>query len=191
MNTPSSSVPTGASRFQVHVVNESRGSGAAMSDSTDPPHYEETSFGDEAQNRLRISFRPGNQESYDNFIQNGDAAKTDTTFHAYDSHTNTYYLQTFGHNTMDAVPKIEYYRNTGSVSGPKVNRPSLLEIHEQLAKVSLKGLVSALPQHSLEVRTLYTRCSNREGWCVPAVFLTQLSLVPKKQKRSRCFTNGC
>ncbi|ERE70940.1 solute carrier family 12 member 1 isoform 1 [Cricetulus griseus] len=134
VNTPSNSVPSSTSRFQVHVINEGHGSGAAMSDSTDPPHYEETSFGDEAQNRLRISFRPGNQECYDSFLQNGDAAKTDTTFHVYDSHTNTYYLQTFGHNTMDAVPKIEYYRNTGSVSGPKVNRPSLLEIHEQLAK---------------------------------------------------------
>eukprot|EP00073_Rattus_norvegicus_P035406 XP_008760364.1 PREDICTED: solute carrier family 12 member 1 isoform X1 [Rattus norvegicus] len=134
VNIPSNSVPSGASRFQVHVINEGHGSGAAMSDSTDPPHYEETSFGDEAQNRLKISFRPGNQECYENFLQTGETAKTDTTFHAYDSHTNTYYLQTFGHNTMDAVPKIEYYRNTGSVSGPKVNRPSLQEIHEQLAK---------------------------------------------------------
>ncbi|XP_076785786.1 solute carrier family 12 member 1 isoform X4 [Arvicanthis niloticus] len=134
VNIPSNSVPSSGSRFQVHVINEGHGSGAAVSDSADPPHYEETSFGDEAQNRLRISFRPGNQECYDNFLQTGETAKTDTTFHAYDSHTNTYYLQTFGHNTMDAVPKIEYYRNTGSVSGPKVNRPSLLEIHEQLAK---------------------------------------------------------
>ncbi|XP_029392740.1 solute carrier family 12 member 1 isoform X2 [Mus pahari] len=134
VNIPSNSVPSSASRFQVHVINEGHGSAAAVSDSADPPHYEETSFGDEAPNRLRISFRPGNQECYDNFLPTGETAKTDTTFHAYDSHTNTYYLQTFGHNTMDAVPKIEYYRNTGSVSGPKVNRPSLLEIHEQLAK---------------------------------------------------------
>ncbi|XP_055476782.1 solute carrier family 12 member 1 isoform X1 [Psammomys obesus] len=134
VNTPSNSVPGSTSRFQVHVINESHGSSAAVSDSAHPPLYEETSFGDEAQNRLRISFRPGNQECYDNFLQNGETAKTDTTFHAYDTHTNTYYLQTFGHNTMDAVPKIDYYRNTGSVSGPKVSRPSLLEIHEQLAK---------------------------------------------------------
>lgn len=79
------------------------------------------------------------------FFHNGETARTDATFHAYDSHTNTYYLQTFGHNTMDAVPKIEYYRNSGSMSGPKVNRPSLLEIHEQLAKVRLKGTASILP----------------------------------------------
>uniref|UniRef100_G1R211 Solute carrier family 12 member 3 n=1 Tax=Nomascus leucogenys TaxID=61853 RepID=G1R211_NOMLE len=128
------SVPSNTNRFQVNVINENHESSAAANDNTDPPHYEETSFGNEAQKRLRISFRPGNQECYDNFLQSGETAKTDASFHAYDSHTNTYYLQTFGHNTMDAVPKIEYYRNTGSISGPKVNRPSLLEIHEQLAK---------------------------------------------------------
>ncbi|KAK2488810.1 hypothetical protein MC885_011502 [Smutsia gigantea] len=137
------SVPSNTSRFQVNVINESHESSAAMNDNTDPPHYEETSFGDEAQNRFRISFRPGNQECYDNFLQNGETAKTDASFHAYDSHTNTHYLQTFGHNTVDAVPKIEYYRNTGSISGPKVNRPSLLEIHEQLAKNVAVGPGSA------------------------------------------------
>lgn len=130
--------PGNTNRFQVNVISESHESSAAVNSNADPPHYEETSFGDESQNRFRISFRPGNQECYDNFLQNGEMAKTDASFHAYDSHTNTYYLQTFGHNTVDAVPKIEYYRNTGSISGPKVNRPSLLEIHEQLAKVSLK-----------------------------------------------------
>ncbi|XP_037689976.1 solute carrier family 12 member 1 isoform X2 [Choloepus didactylus] len=128
------SVPSNTNRFQVHVINEGHKSSAVTDDNVDPPHYEETSFGDEAQNRLRISFRPGNRECYDNFLQNGETAKTEASFHTYDSHTNTYYLQTFGHNTVDAVPKIEYYRNTGSVSGPKANRPSLLEIHEQLAK---------------------------------------------------------
>ncbi|XP_005603119.1 solute carrier family 12 member 1 isoform X2 [Equus przewalskii] len=128
------SVPSNTNRFQVNVINESHESSAAAEDNADPPHYEETSFGDAAQNRFRVSFRPGNQECYDNFLHNGETAKTDTSFHAYDSHTNTYYLQTFGHNTVDAIPKIEYYRNTGSVSGPKVSRPSLLEIHEQFAK---------------------------------------------------------
>lgn len=138
------SAPSNSNRFQVNVINESRESSAAVDNNTDPPHYEETSFGDETQNRFRISFRPGSQECYDNFLQNGETAKTDASFHAYDSHTNTYYLQTFGHNTVDAVPKIEYYRNTGSISGPKVNRPSLLEIHEQLAKVSFRAQASIL-----------------------------------------------
>uniref|UniRef100_A0A8C2U8U3 Solute carrier family 12 member 1 n=1 Tax=Coturnix japonica TaxID=93934 RepID=A0A8C2U8U3_COTJA len=64
--------------------------------------------------------------------------KTEASLHPCDTHNKMYYLQTFGHNTMDPVPKIDYYRNTGSVSGNKLNRPSLLEIHEQLAKVSEK-----------------------------------------------------
>lgn len=148
LNTSSSvfldPAPSNTNRFQVNVINEGPESSVAA-ENADPPHYEETSFGDEGQTRFRISFRPGKQECYDNFLQNGDTAKTDASFHAYDSHTNTYYLQTFGHNTMDAVPKIEYYRNTGSLSGPKVSRPSLLEIHEQLAKVSPAGARRAPP----------------------------------------------
>uniref|UniRef100_A0A8C3CZ33 Solute carrier family 12 member 1 n=1 Tax=Cairina moschata TaxID=8855 RepID=A0A8C3CZ33_CAIMO len=68
---------------------------------------------------------------------NNEASQEDVeaSLHPYDTHNKMYYLQTFGHNTMDPVPKIDYYRNTGSVSGNKLNRPSLLEIHEQLAKV--------------------------------------------------------
>uniref|UniRef100_A0A670KGK9 Solute carrier family 12 member 1 n=1 Tax=Podarcis muralis TaxID=64176 RepID=A0A670KGK9_PODMU len=65
----------------------------------------------------------------------GSVLPVNGNFHPYDTHSNTYYLKTFGHNTMDAVPKIGYYRNTGSVSGVKINRPSLMDIHEQLAKV--------------------------------------------------------
>ena len=178
------SAPSNSNRFQVNVINESHESSAAVDNNTDPPHYEETSFGDETQNRFRISFRPGNQECYDNFLQNGETAKTDASFHAYDSHTNTYYLQTFGHNTVDAVPKIEYYRNTGSISGPKVNRPSLLEIHEQLAKVNFRAQASILPpfipsgdlllfNHAMNVRV-----SCGEVYSKPPSFLTQLSLVP-------------
>uniref|UniRef100_A0A803T2B7 Solute carrier family 12 member 1 n=1 Tax=Anolis carolinensis TaxID=28377 RepID=A0A803T2B7_ANOCA len=87
--------------------------------------------------KLQISYRPGNREGYDNF-PNGDSTKTGGSFHPYDTHNNTYYLKTFGHNTMDVVPKIDYYRNSGSVSGVKMNRPSLMEIHEQLSKVCQK-----------------------------------------------------
>ncbi|KAL8197232.1 UNVERIFIED_CONTAM: hypothetical protein K2H54_017288 [Gekko kuhli] len=36
--------------------------------------------------------------------------------------------------SVDAIPKIDYYRNTGSISGIKMTRPSLMDIHEQLAK---------------------------------------------------------
>ncbi|XP_019389167.1 PREDICTED: solute carrier family 12 member 1 isoform X3 [Crocodylus porosus] len=135
-SSPSVFLDPNANRFQVNVINESHGhdNSATSQEDTDPPHYEETSFADEAHNRLRISFRPGTRQLYDNFLQNGDTTKTDANIHPYDTQSNTYYLQTFGHNTMDPIPKIDYYRNTGSISGVKISRPSLLEIHEQLAK---------------------------------------------------------
>ncbi|NXF31452.1 S12A1 protein, partial [Nyctibius bracteatus] len=133
-NAPNVFLDPNANRFQVNIINESHDNSEASQEDvgSDPPHYEETSFTDEAHNRLRISYRPGKRELYDNFLQNGE--KTEASLHPYDTHTKMYYLQTFGHNTMDPVPKIDYYRNTGSVSGNKLSRPSLLEIHEQLAK---------------------------------------------------------
>ncbi|KAM6257424.1 solute carrier family 12 member 1 isoform 1-T1 [Porphyrio hochstetteri] len=133
-NPPNVFLDPSTNRFQVHVINESHDNSETSQEDvgSDPPHYEETSFTDEAHNRLRISYRPGKRELYDNFLQNGE--KTEASLHPYDTHTKMYYLQTFGHNTVDPVPKIDYYRNTGSISGNKLSRPSLLEIHEQLAK---------------------------------------------------------
>ncbi|XP_041895012.1 solute carrier family 12 member 1 isoform X1 [Corvus kubaryi] len=133
-NAPNVFLDPNANRFQVNIINEDHDNSETTQEDvgSDPPHYEETSFTDETHNRLRISYRPGKRELYDNFRQNGE--KTEASLHPYDTHSKMYYLQTFGHNTMDPVPKIDYYRNTGSVSGNKLNRPSLLEIHEQLAK---------------------------------------------------------
>ncbi|XP_064013717.1 solute carrier family 12 member 1 isoform X2 [Pogoniulus pusillus] len=133
-NPPNVFLDPNANRFQVNIINESQDHTETSQEDvgSDPPHYEETSFTDEAHNRLSISYRPGKRELYDNFLQSGE--KTEASLHPYDTHTKMYYLQTFGHNTVDPVPKIDYYRNTGSVSGNKLNRPSLLEIHEQLAK---------------------------------------------------------
>ena len=63
-----------------------------------------------------------------------------------DTHTNTYYLRTFGHNTMDAVPRIDHYRHTAAQLGEKLLRPSLAELHDELEKVSSPGpLPAALP----------------------------------------------
>ncbi|NWX82576.1 S12A1 protein, partial [Nothoprocta ornata] len=133
-NSPNLFLDPNANRFQVNIINESHDNNETSQEDvcSDPPHYEETSFTEEAHNRLKISYRPEKRELFDSFLQNGE--KTEASLHPYDTHSNMYYLQTFGHNTMDPVPKIDYYRNTGSISGNKLNRPSLLEIHEQLAK---------------------------------------------------------
>ncbi|XP_068128614.1 solute carrier family 12 member 1 [Hyperolius riggenbachi] len=124
--------PISPTRFQVNVVNEGYDNPACEGDK-DPPQYEETSFAGE-DNGHRMNYRTGNRELYSSIIHNGDTIKTEVGFHPYDTHNHTYYMKTFGHNTLDAVPKIEYYRNTGSVSGVKQIRPSLAEIHEQLSK---------------------------------------------------------
>lgn len=55
--------------------------------------------------------------------------------HISDSHSNTYYMRTFGHNTIDAVPNIDFYRQTAAPFGEKLTRPSLSELHDELDKV--------------------------------------------------------
>lgn len=45
-------------------------------------------------------------------------------------------VSAFGHDTLDRVPNIDFYRNAGSVSGQRAIRPSLQELHEVFHKVS-------------------------------------------------------
>ncbi|XP_041666551.1 solute carrier family 12 member 2 [Cheilinus undulatus] len=76
-------------------------------------------------------------------LQNGDTVMSETSLHSstggqhhyhYDTHTNTYYLRTFGHNTIDAVPNIDFYRQTAAPLGEKMIRPTLSELHDELDK---------------------------------------------------------
>ncbi|XP_072372957.1 solute carrier family 12 member 2 isoform X2 [Scyliorhinus torazame] len=81
-------------------------------------------------------------ESMNGYPQNGDTMLSEsslhsagtTTHHYYDTHSNTYYLRTFGHNTIDAVPRIDHYRHTVAQLGEKLIRPSLAELHDELDK---------------------------------------------------------
>lgn len=81
-------------------------------------------------------------------LQNGDTVMSETSLHSstggqhhyhYDTHTNTYYLRTFGHNTIDAVPNIDFYRQTAAPLGEKLIRPTLSELHDELDKVSRRA----------------------------------------------------
>lgn len=78
-------------------------------------------------------------------LQNGDTVMSETSLHSstggqhhyhYDTHTNTYYLRTFGHNTIDAVPNIDFYRQTAAPLGEKLIRPTLSELHDELDKIN-------------------------------------------------------
>ncbi|XP_061887508.1 solute carrier family 12 member 2 isoform X2 [Entelurus aequoreus] len=76
-------------------------------------------------------------------VRNGDTVMSESSLHSstggqhhyhYDTHTNTYYLRTFGHNTIDAVPNIDFYRQTAAPLGEKLIRPTLSELHDELDK---------------------------------------------------------
>ncbi|XP_013881432.1 solute carrier family 12 member 1 [Austrofundulus limnaeus] len=43
-------------------------------------------------------------------------------------------ISAFGHDTLDRVPNIDFYRNAGSVSGQRAVRPSLQELHDVFQK---------------------------------------------------------
>lgn len=43
-------------------------------------------------------------------------------------------VSAFGHDTLDRVPNIDFYRNAGSVSGHRAIRPSLQELHDVFQK---------------------------------------------------------
>lgn len=86
--------------------------------------------------------QPTASEAMNGYPQNGDTMLSEGSLHSsatsahhyYDTHSNTYYLRTFGHNTIDAVPRIDHYRNTVAQLGEKLIRPSLAELHDELEK---------------------------------------------------------
>ncbi|KAM4708087.1 solute carrier family 12 member 2 isoform 1-T2 [Discoglossus pictus] len=149
------------SRFQVDLVTE--GSRAAAGQVPDEMQHGEGlthrgrggSGGEEAKGRFRVNFvDPADPEgsspdtagegvgSGGVSFQNGDTVLSEGSLHSggaghhyhYDTHTNTYYLRTFGHNTIDAVPRIDHYRHTAADLGEKLLRPSLAELHDEIDK---------------------------------------------------------
>ncbi|KAL1007558.1 hypothetical protein UPYG_G00088350 [Umbra pygmaea] len=76
----------------------------------EPPIYEETSFSDGS-----ISKENGTSNGFGN----GEHRAVRPSV-----------VSAFGHNTLDRVPNIDFYRNAGSVSGHRAVRPSLQELHD-------------------------------------------------------------
>ncbi|XP_015260471.1 PREDICTED: solute carrier family 12 member 2 isoform X2 [Cyprinodon variegatus] len=133
------------SRFQVDLVSEAAGASEGKAENPG-------AGGEEAKGRFRVvnfadpsgsgsgaSPEGGPAEG----LQNGDTVMSESSLHSstggqhhyhYDTHTNTYYLRTFGHNTIDAVPKIDFYRQTAAPLGEKLVRPTLSELHDELDK---------------------------------------------------------
>lgn len=158
---PSGPTPS-QSRFQVDLVAEAAGSDQTSAsssprtedDKTDRARGDEAAGGEEAKGRFRVvnfadaSGDPSPDAAPGDGLQNGDTALSEGSVHSstggqqhyhYDTHTNTYYLRTFGHNTIDAVPKIDFYRQTAAPLGEKLIRPTLSELHDELDKVRSDG----------------------------------------------------
>uniref|UniRef100_A0A8D3CVQ7 Solute carrier family 12 member 2 n=1 Tax=Scophthalmus maximus TaxID=52904 RepID=A0A8D3CVQ7_SCOMX len=101
------------SRFQVDTVAESSASPAPS---------------DESKGRFRVV-------GFADLGADSVSLHSTGTGHTHVSdHSNTYYQRTFGHNTIDAVPNIEFYRQTAAPLGEKLSRPSLSELHDELDK---------------------------------------------------------
>ncbi|KAG7248786.1 hypothetical protein CRUP_008792 [Coryphaenoides rupestris] len=134
------------SRFQVDVVTEaeraevSPGGRSAASGTDDPKGRSRVVVGfldpEGLGSAMDIGLPP-------DVSHNGDTVKSDSVSlhstgtghtHVSDSQSNTYYMRTFGHNTIDAVPNIDFYRQTAAPLGEKLIRPSLSELHDELDK---------------------------------------------------------
>ncbi|XP_061752514.1 solute carrier family 12 member 2-like [Nerophis ophidion] len=126
------------SRFHVDVINEGSSSGKG-----------ETRAPEESKGRFRVGFvDPGTLDSAADIglppdvSHEPDSTRCDSvslhstgtgTTQVSDTHS-TYYMRTFGHNTIDAVPNIDFYRQTEGPLGEKMSRPSLAELHDELDK---------------------------------------------------------
>uniref|UniRef100_A0AAR2KNV5 Solute carrier family 12 member 2 n=1 Tax=Pygocentrus nattereri TaxID=42514 RepID=A0AAR2KNV5_PYGNA len=153
------------SRFQVDLVAE-----AAGSEKTTATDCSSTATGDgaekaaeEAKGRFRVvnfadprSAASSPDAAPVDGVQNGDTVMSEGSLHSstggqqhyhYDTHTNTYYLRTFGHNTIDAVPNIDFYRQTAAPLGEKLIRPTLSELHDELDKVRPRGWDGGMRLH--------------------------------------------
>ncbi|XP_028312193.1 solute carrier family 12 member 2 isoform X1 [Gouania willdenowi] len=136
------------SRFQVDVVTEGSPGGPgpgpgpgpvpSLSYTTDDPRPPEESRG-----RVRSVGFLDDIGLPPDVTHEPDTARSDTVSlhstgtghtHVSDTHSNTYYMRTFGHNTIDAVPNIDFYRQTAAPFGEKLTRPSLSELHDELDK---------------------------------------------------------
>ncbi|XP_041793140.1 solute carrier family 12 member 2-like [Chelmon rostratus] len=138
------------SRFQVDVVTEAS-SGAAPGSAPAPVSTDGSKPPEESKSRFKVvgfldSGALGSAMDIGlppDVTHEPDTARSDSVSlhstgtghtHISDSHSNTYYMRTFGHNTIDAVPNIDFYRQTAAPFGEKLTRPSLSELHDELDK---------------------------------------------------------
>lgn len=137
------------SRFQVDVVMEASSAAPGPAAPSAPASTDGSRPLEESKGRFRVvGFMDSGAMDIGlppDVSHEPDTAKSDSVSlhstgtghtHISDSHSNTYYMRTFGHNTIDAVPNIDFYRQTAAPFGEKLTRPSLSELHDELDKVT-------------------------------------------------------
>lgn len=101
-----------------------------------------------------------------------DAATYETPHPSHLTHSSTFYMRTFGYNTVDVVPSYEHYANTKISGETKKVRPTLADLHSFLKVSPVAGLYLALIYLSSVVVCVCSKCSV----CI-------LSLSPQKKNR--------
>lgn len=142
------------SRFQVDVVTEASSTPPTAAPAPAPASTDGSRPPDESKGRFRvvgfldsgalgsamdIGLPPDVSHEPDTARSDSVSLHSTGTGHTHisDSHSNTYYMRTFGHNTIDAVPNIDFYRQTAAPFGEKLTRPTLSELHDELDKVTI------------------------------------------------------
>uniref|UniRef100_A0A8C6XJ68 Solute carrier family 12 member 3 n=1 Tax=Naja naja TaxID=35670 RepID=A0A8C6XJ68_NAJNA len=100
--------------------------------STPPPHLKRNLFQECLNGRFTISTLFSPEGSGTNPYSPTGAAAYDVTQTSHCTHSSTFYMQTFGYNTVDVVPSYENYANTKISSEMKKPRPTLADLHSFL-----------------------------------------------------------
>ncbi|XP_062997421.1 solute carrier family 12 member 3 isoform X1 [Elgaria multicarinata webbii] len=97
-----------------------------MERSVDPAH---------SNGRFTISTLIGTDDGRSHYGQ-ADPAGYDTAQASHLTHNTTFYMRTFGYNTVDVVPTYENYANTKLCNEAKKARPTLADLHSFLKQES-------------------------------------------------------
>ncbi|XP_051894236.1 solute carrier family 12 member 2-like [Pristis pectinata] len=87
-----------------------------------------------SKDRFHVNFLGSCDENQDGVWQNGDSLQSDESSGHLNTHSSTCCNRTFGHNTIDVMPRIDFYCNTITGIGKKLLRPSLAQLHDELEK---------------------------------------------------------
>ncbi|KAK5909308.1 hypothetical protein CesoFtcFv8_003251 [Champsocephalus esox] len=160
------------SRFQVDTVTEAAAA-PASTDASKPPEESKGRFrvvgfldAGALGSAMDIGLPPDVFHEPDTARSDSVSLHSTGTGHTHisDSHSNTYYMRTFGHNTIDAVPNIDFYRQTAAPFGEKWGRPSLSELHDELDKDPFEdGLANGEEPSAAEEAAAVLAAKNAKG----------------------------